>query len=111
MPTLKNLLKPTQNLAVQIGSETVNVVYRPSYLTPEFEDAIKGLNEESKATEAFLTLFSKLVVSWDLKQNDDDEQPIEVSIDGLKPIPYEILGQILTAVQEAILPNEPTAQN
>lgn len=111
MPTLKSILKPNQNLVIHFGNEIVNIQYRPNYLTPEFEENLKGLKEEEKVSESFLTMFCSLISAWDLKMDDSDALPIPIERDSLKVIPYEILGEILNKVQEAIIPNQPMGLN
>lgn len=108
MPLLANILKPLATLAVAFGSETVVVSYRPQYITPEFEERIKALNEENRLTEAFLSLFTSVIEGWDLKHNESDPEPIPVTAEALRSIPYDVLGEILNRVQEAVAPNPPT---
>lgn len=108
MPSLKSILKPSETLVIPFGAESVTVTYRPQYLTPEFEEKLKALNEEEKATEAFLELFTTVIESWDLKADDADAQPIPLNKSALRPVPYDILGEIVKKVQEAVVPNPPT---
>ena len=110
MPILSRILKPLETIAIPFGEEAVTVTYRPQYLTPEFEEKLKGLNTEDKATEAFLELFCSLIAKWDLKEDDADAEPIKISPATLKRVPYDILGDILNRVQEAVVPNQPTGQ-
>lgn len=111
MPSLKSILKPMETLVVPFGAENVSVTYRPQYLTPEFEEKLKALNTEDKATEAFLELFCSVIVSWDLKADDNDPTPIPITKDALRPVPYDILGDVLNKVQEAVVPNSPKEPN
>jgi hypothetical protein len=111
MPTLKSILRPFETVAVSFGSENVSVTFRPQYLTPEFEDKLKGLNEEDKATEAFLSMFISLIDSWDLKLDDEDKSPIPITLKALKSIPYDVLGEILDKVQEAATPKSKKGAN
>ena len=108
MPSLKSILKPEQTVDIFFGDVPVRVTYRPQYLTPEFEASLKGLADEDKASESFRVMFRKLVIKWDLKHSDDDPEAIPITEEGLAAIPYDVLGEIMSKVQEAILPNEPT---
>lgn len=108
MPSLKAILKPNQTLSIAFGEEQVNVTYDAQYLTPAFEVTLKGLSEEKKATESFLKMFITLIKKWDLKADDADPEPIPLTVEGLQDIPFDILGEILTKVQEAVVPNEKT---
>lgn len=110
MATLKSILKPNQTVVIPFGDETVAVTYRPQYLTPEFEDQLKSLNTEEKATEAFLGLFCGLIVSWDLKLDDADPEPIPITVEALRVVPYDILAEVLNRVQEIVVPNPQTGQ-
>lgn len=111
MPSLKSILKPMETLVVPFGAENVSVTYRPQYLTPEFEEKLKALNTEDKATEAFLELFCSVIVSWDLKADENDPAPIPITKEALRPVPYDILGDVLNKVQEAVVPNSPKEPN
>lgn len=108
MPSLKSILKPSETLVVPFGAESVRVTYRPQYLTPEFEERLKALNSEEKATEAFLELFTNVIEAWDLKADDNDPAPIPLTKEALRPVPYDILGEIVKKVQEAVVPNPAT---
>ena len=111
MPSLKSILKPLQTIPIEFdgpdGVETVMVTYRPQYMTPEFEDELRGLSEEDKSGKVFLQLFCKVVKSWDLKMEETDEEPIPVTVSALRPIAYEILSAIMEKVQGAVVPNQP----
>lgn len=111
MPSLKSILKPMETLVVPFGAENVSVTYRPQYLTPEFEEKLKALNTEDKATEAFLELFCSVIVSWDLKADENDPTPIPITTEALRPVPYDILGDVLNKVQEAVVPNSQKEPN
>lgn len=111
MPSLNSILKPVETLVVHFGAENVSVTYRPQYLTPEYEEKLKALHNEDKATEAFLELFCLAVVSWDLKMNESDTAPIPITKEALRRVPYEILGDVLSKVQEAVVPNSPKGQS
>lgn len=108
MATLKSILKPNQTVTIPFGSETVVVTYRPQYLTPEFEDSLKSLNKEESATEAFLGLFCGLIVSWDLRLEETDPEPIPITTEALRVVPYDILAEVLNRVQEIVVPNPQT---
>lgn len=103
-------MKPLKTLDVVFGAETVKVTYRPQYLTPKFEAQLKDLNDEDKTTEAFLSLFTSLVHAWDLT-DDESGQVIPITNDALWTVPYEIMGDIITKVQEDGHPNPTTEPN
>ncbi|MEQ1761561.1 MAG: hypothetical protein ABL984_00310 [Pyrinomonadaceae bacterium] len=111
MPSLKTILKPMGIIEILFGSEPVKVTYRPQYLTPEFEEKLKTLNTEDKSTEAFLSLFCSVIVEWDLKLDDADEKPIPITVAALRSIPYDVLGEVLSKVQEAVVPPPPKGPN
>ena len=109
MPKLQSIMKPMETLTVSFGTETLTVKYRPQYLTPEFEDKLKSLESDKEATSAFVELFCGIVAGWDL--TNDEEQPIPITPEALKSVPYEILGNVMEKVQEAVVPNSKTEQN
>lgn len=111
MPSLKSIMKPSETIEVSFGSELVNVTFRPQYLTPEFEDNLKNLGSEGKATDAFLELFCSVVESWDVKVDESDPEPIPISKESLRSVPYDILGTIIEKVQEKVSPNSKTEPN
>lgn len=104
MPSLKSILKPLETLSIPFGTEFVTVTFRPQYLTPEFEEKLKALNNDAQATQAFLDLFCSVIQAWDLRDDETDPQPIPVTPSALRPVPYDVLGEILNKVQEAVVP-------
>lgn len=108
MPTLRSVLKPEETITITIGGERVQVTYRPQFLTPAFEAALKGLAEEPQASASFRAMFRGLIVSWDLRHEEDDPEPIPVTEEGLHHIPYAVLSDIMAQVQEHISPNVTT---
>lgn len=125
MPSLKSIMKPSVPVDVPFGAEKIRVYYRPQYLTPAIEEQFRKLNREEKenlnasekdareaeTSEAFRGIVIELVESWDLKYEDDDPETIPLTLEGIKRVPYDILGDILSAVMDASLPNPETGPN
>lgn len=110
MASLRSIIASTAQVAVPFGSETINVCYRPHYLTPAFEDRFNELRADGKATEMAVQLFTTAVESWDLSW-DEGGEPIPLTVDGLKDVPTDILSLVLKAVSEAASPNPTTEPN
>jgi len=115
MPTLSKILKPDVVLPVVFEEgghkEIVTVTYRPQYMTPEFEERMAALPETKQVNRGFVEMFMECVSAWDLKMDEGDKQPIPLTWDGLKGIPYDILGEIIRVIQEDVSPNSPTGTN
>jgi hypothetical protein len=103
LSTVKSERKPLTIPFEEMGDE-LHIVYVPGALTPEVEDQVMEALEQP-GQGAFLTGFiTKLIESWDLL--DDDEQPIPLTPGGLRSIPINFLGVLLTKIREDMNPGE-----
>jgi hypothetical protein len=81
-------------LAIDLFDDVLNVVYDPTYLTPEVEDAI----EASTTSEEMASILSGMLVEWDLL--NDDESPFELTPEKLKTLPTVVLAMVVNKVAE-----------
>jgi hypothetical protein len=82
----------------------LNLTYIPGALTPEVEDQILEVAEQP-GQGAFITSFlEELIEDWDLL--DENDMPIPITKEALKPVPIQFLGQVLTAIRNDMNPGE-----
>jgi hypothetical protein len=81
-------------LAIQLFDDVLNVTYDPTYLTPEIEDAI----EAATTSEEMALIISKMVVAWDLL--NDDGTPFELTTETIKTLPTIVLAMVVNKVAE-----------
>lgn len=133
MPSLNKIMDPSRPLAVVIGGETINLSYRPQFLTSQFEETILELqkarlalddDEEKDApvaddaaasvaktetqmrlTRANKSIFLQVCEEWDLKLRDEDEAAIPLTEAGLRPVPHDIVAEVLAAILTDNSPN------
>lgn len=84
--------------------ETVHIVYRPGALTLEISDKIRELQSSGFEVDIMLEMFKRMIVSWDLQ--DEDGQPLGVDVEAIKKVPLAFLGQLLGAMESDIRPNQ-----
>lgn len=77
----------------KFGEATLHFEYRPlTYTVEEMERMQEGTPRAGAIVDSML----KLLVSWDL--TDDDEQPIPLDEDALRKVPSHIFTGIMQAV-------------
>jgi hypothetical protein len=94
---------------VQFGEEALQVTYRPLTYTVREMDAMK----DSQDTNRIIETVKRLIVRWDLTDNDETPIPIDHPMvededgklvpaddDPLRDIPTHIFSEILRAVNE-----------
>ena len=82
--------------------ETVNIEYRPNYMTPEREALLAATTDGSST--AFVDMVVGMLVTWDVL--DDKGTPLPVTADVVKTLPYSFLAEALKAAGEASAPGE-----
>lgn len=100
MPKLDALTRDTDSVAIPFGSDTLTVQYRPGALTTELVEALQGAETATAPAAAVLEPLARLLVSWDLL--DDDERPIPTTVQGLRGVPLSILARVAEAVASAL---------
>jgi len=93
----------TATVAVEIDGETLNVVYRPSGLTPETEDRLQEMVKEQRGGASLIVLLREILVSWDLL--DDNDQPLPVDERTLRGLPITLLSRVAEAISDDMRPN------
>jgi hypothetical protein len=85
----------------------LHLTYIPGMLTPEIEDELQESFEHPGSGRFATDFISRLVEEWDLL--DDDDVPIPLTIEGLRPVPIPFLGDVLAAIREDMNPGEENA--
>ena len=101
---LSSLIKNERRLAIELDGDTLNVVYRPSRITPaaqeEFSEAVDRVGN-GPAAAAMLAL---ILVSWDLEADDG---PYPHDEESLRSLPLEFVGGVFGAIMRDLNPNAP----
>jgi hypothetical protein len=118
-----------KSLFVPVGEEDsdsgVNIVYRPKAYTVALEDKLEEVASRTFQSVSVILMLAGfhpgdpgwqdtdepvegLLVSWDL--TNDDETPIPIAVESLKPIPLEFLTSVLDAIQSDAKPNRETGK-
>ncbi len=93
---LADLVRDEREIVVDVGGETLTVVYRPSSITPETQDLFYERIEKNRTGTALAEILSQRLVSWDLV--GEDGVVIEISADMLRKIPVDVLAFVSNAV-------------
>ena len=114
MASLKDLQQPAAAGVIEVRGVPIQVVYRPEMITPEFEDGLaelSGIESVRRKGEVLFEMLSTAVVSWDLKLNDSDTEPIAITREGLRKVPLMIQADIISEVMGLIAPDPKAAEN
>lgn len=100
---LSNIVRNERPLAVEVetvdGDGVINIVYKPSVITPASAAASRDENPEKLFMVVVLAQLLILLSKWDL---EDDGQIIPITEDGLSGVPTLILVTIWEAIGEDI---------
>ncbi len=103
---LKQYKGATRPVAVAVGTETLNLSYRPASFTPNLRKEIARLSEDD--ADALAKYLLPLLASWDLT---DAGKPVEITLEILNDLGYQLLnaifGVIIADVNPASDPNAP----
>jgi hypothetical protein len=104
---LSTVLSETVPLAIPFGSEKLNVVYKPSVYTPEFESSVEAASEK-KDSDALSSMLSGLLESWDLLTENDkgQEVPVPTDVKTLRGLPVKLLATTLRTIVKDFSPNK-----
>jgi hypothetical protein len=100
---LSELAAPVQRLTVDYYGSPVRIGYRPGVMTPLEEEKLAEARKAGETTDALVELMARLMVEWDV--TDDDGAPLPITPETLMPFPSALLLRIMSAVQEDMLPN------
>jgi hypothetical protein len=105
---LSDLTKETRKAHVNVGaSEPLEIEYRVRAYTAELEDSIIGAQE--RPAMALAQILKKLIVAWNLV--DDDGKPYPIDDAHLSKLPVQVAIAIFQAIADDMRPNPQTAGN
>jgi len=117
-PTLKSLKSQRATVFVAIDKndpdgEKVKVVYRAGEISDELFVRLSDENESESDENGseLVRLLVPIIERWDLKADESDEDPIPITVRGLRPVPTAFLRRILTAVIEDTQPDPTTKKS
>lgn len=91
--TIGALRRNTQSLSISVGTDTVDITYRPSAMTPALIEEIGG--PDGMSLPDFL---SRMLVSWDV--TDDAGVAWPTTAEALAELPVEFLRLVRDALME-----------
>jgi len=91
---VSQLSSPKRTVEVTFGEEKMNVTYRPSCVTPQFLDDL----QQPQQGEAIAVSIEKLVVEWDLLNEQGKKLPAKKAI--VKTLPIAFLMAVIKAITE-----------
>lgn len=91
---LSKITSARLTLAIPIGDETLNVVYRPQAITLELVDR-KEIAQTIPGETLALTLV-ELIESWDLIDDQGNTYPL--TVEAVKRLPVEFVNAVLEVV-------------
>lgn len=101
--SIGKLQRNTAQVAIDIDGETLNVVYRPSGLTPAAEDQMHEQVQAQRGGASLVTVLAPMLVSWDLLDEDGTSLPTDEAT--LRQLPTEFLSRVVEAITENMRPN------
>lgn len=102
--SINSLKKDERPLTVPYGKEEVNIVYRPSEWTPAVEE--QWTDTEGSGTHEMLEFLNKIIVSWDIYEDDKQEKPLPKELDSFYIIPTPLSLAFLREIQEDAVPGK-----
>lgn len=97
----------TDSTDVHFQGETCTIEYRPNWMTPERQAEMTAAQDAQQTTDGFLDLVTGLIVSWDVL--DDAGEPLPVTADVARTLPFSFLTAVVVAAGEATRPGEAVA--
>ena len=92
---LSDIIRDKRELAINIGDNILNVVYKPSALTAAAEEKYLNAIETHRVNSAYAQALSEILSSWDLTR---DGEPVAINIDELKHLPASFLADVFLAI-------------
>lgn len=100
--SLNKLRAKTAPVEVDVDGETLKIAYRPSAYTPNFLDNLMNARDSGKPSDALVASTLELIANWDLKEDEKDKEPIEITEEILRGIPISMIRDISEAIAEDI---------
>lgn len=107
---LSKAKKATRTVQGEVSGEPFTVTYKPNVLTMAEWYRLQAQQESKSPDDSFVSQYLLLVGdSWDLTY--DGKKAIPLTKEGLAEVPMSVLGALLKAITEDLLPNEEKATN
>lgn len=103
---LSQLQEDSCPLAIEMGDDSLNIVYLPSGYTPELEDKFMASSEKNRAGGSLAEFLSGMLVKWDLQDDEGNVHPTDM--DSLRHLPVKFLNSIVEAISEDMNPQKKT---
>ena len=104
---LSSLIKNERRLAVDLDGETLNVVYRPSRITPAAQEEFAEAVDRAGNGPAAAAMLGRVLIGWDL---EDDDGPYPHDEKSLRQLPIAFVGSVFGAIMRDLNPNAPTPE-
>lgn len=105
-PNARALLLGTEKLPVEWGGMTINLECQPRAYNGTLEKEVQNASTNS---EGLALLVSRLVVGWDLLEDDaPDAKPYPLTVAALSELPMQFLSAVADALTGVLDPNSPT---
>jgi hypothetical protein len=109
MANIKAIAKRTRTVPVDLGDgDTLNVVYRPSAYTPEFEMKTQAAID-AKDRDALGKMLVDIVIEWDLYEDEAQKVKVPITVERLRTLPMIILAPVMESVGGDLSPNRRSA--
>lgn len=111
MPKLSALGR-NRTVAVSYNGSTVQVIYNPAVINPEYQRESLKKRDELEWDEFLADDLSRLIVSWDL--TDEDDKMFPVTKESLLTLPTMFTGSVSVAIYSdlsELSPKVPTARS
>ena len=95
---LSNIKNDKRTITAHYFGDECSVTYRPSELTPTVETQIRDAEDNTVLVDTLC----KLIVAWEVMGEGDE--PLPIVPDVLNALPSALLGAILQACREDMLP-------
>jgi hypothetical protein len=93
---------------IETAAGPVSVRYSPTGWNARVEREVQAAIDHNMPAAMMIPSFLGLVREWDLKEKDADKEPIPLTTKALDPVPTEILGQIIEAINKDMSPDPKT---
>lgn len=106
--TLSQLKANTRTIVVPYEQDEVRLTYQPSQMTPVVESEINAASRDGDVGP-MLQAMSKLIVEWDVME--DDKKALPHTVEVLAGLPNAFLMAIFRAIQEDMAPKARAARS
>lgn len=103
--SLTKLRDDVKHVRIQFGTDVLRLEVYPDRMTNEVLERYVEAQENPKDYDAMAAAFNEFVVSWDLVENDGDEEPLPIDGETFEhKISIRVLNHIFAEVTEAVTP-------